>query len=627
MARCLIHRGPDDEGVWSSARGELSLGFRRLSILDLSPEGHQPMQSASARFSIAFNGEIYNFADLRKELEVLGHHFRGRSDTEVLLAAFSEWGIGPSLPRLWGMFAIALWDEQERALHLIRDRLGKKPLYYGWQGSVFLFGSELKALRAHPAFRAPVDRSSLASFLQLSYVPAPHSIYEGISKLAPAAWITVRLDQGRAITNQPAFWSAAAAAEAGLRDPLQLSDAEAEEALDKLLADAVSRRMVADVPIGAFLSGGVDSSTVVALMRAGGTSARTFTIGFAETEYDESGPAAAVARHLGCEHTELLVRPEEARAVIPKLPSIYDEPFADSSQIPTFLVAQLAQHQVTVALSGDGGDEVFGGYNRYLAGTGLWSALNHVPAGFRSRCTAAIGKVAPATWDRAGAVLDLLLPRQRRGMLNGNRAQKVASLLAAESLEALYLRLVSTWPDPEALLSKKDSRAVDVPHLVSHPWLPHPAQRMMLTDLTAYLPDDILVKVDRATMAVSLEARAPFLDHRIVEFAWRLPFHQKVRDGEGKWLLRRVLERYVPTALTNRQKQGFGVPIDAWLRGPLREWAEELLGEKRLRAEGFFVPAAVRDCFEEHLSNRANRQHELWAVLMFQAWLECQRRG
>jgi asparagine synthase (glutamine-hydrolysing) len=621
MTRTLAHRGPDDEGFWVDDQGEAALGFRRLSILDLSPMGHQPMASVDGRYVVIFNGEIYNFGALRAELSALGDTFRGHSDTEVMLAAFSRFGVAATIPRLWGMFAIAAWDVRERELHLVRDRLGKKPLYFGWQGETFLFGSELKALRAHPAFTATLDRDSLASYLRYSYVPAPRSIYEGIHKLRPGTRVVIRPDRPGEILSTERYWDPVEVARRGIQDPLVLPDGEATDALETLLLDAVKLRMYADVPLGAFLSGGIDSSTVVALMQAQATGpVRTFTIGFDAAAYDESGHARAVAAHLGTDHTELLLSPEETRAVVPRLPTLYDEPFADVSQIPTFLVAQLARTSVTVALSGDGGDEVFGGYRRYVAGSRLWSRVASVPTPVRSAAAAALSAVAPGAWDTVGAVADRLLPTSRSGLVDGNRVGKLASVLDVASVEELYLRLTSTWLQPERLLIRGAEQPTNLPDQADG--FAAPPLRMMLADLQSYLPDDILTKVDRATMGTSLEARAPLLDHRVVEFAWRLPLGQKIRSGEGKFLLRRLLERHVPRAMTNRPKQGFGVPIDSWLRGPLRDWAQDLLSESRLLREGFLRPEPIQAALTEHLGGRRNRQHQLWNVLMFEAWLD-----
>jgi len=623
MARALLHRGPDDSGSWANPAGEAAFGFQRLSILDLTPEGHQPMTSSDGRFTVVFNGEIYNFAALKEELEAAGCAFRGRSDTEVLLAAITRWGIEATIPRLWGMFAFALWDGRERVLHLVRDRLGKKPLYYGWQGSTFLFGSELKALRAHPDFRASVDRDALASYVRFSYVPAPHSIYQGVRKLPPASWLTVTPDRLREMPDPRPYWDAAAVALAGQQDPLCLTDDDATSELERLLADAVRLRAIADVPLGALLSGGIDSSTVVALLQAQSQlRVSTFTIAFDALEYDESAYAKSVARHLGTDHTELRVTPEETRAVIPRLAELYDEPFADPSQIPTFLVSELARRRVTVALSGDGGDEVFGGYNRYITGTRLSRRLRGVPIPFRRGVAGLATAIPPHVWDRVGTTADQLLPAARRGAITGNRVHKLATVLDVTGADDMYARLVSTWPDPRGLVLS--GRELEPPWRSVKANLPSPADRMMLLDQVSYLPDDILAKVDRASMGTSLEVRAPFLDHRIVEFAWRLPLSQKIRRGEGKFLLRRVLERHMPRSLFERPKHGFGIPIDAWLRGPLREWAEDLLAEQRLKREGYFDPVPVRAALRDHLAGTRNTQYQLWTVLMFQSWLDQQ---
>ncbi len=648
MADALRHRGPDDGGAWVDAAAGVALGHRRLAVIDLSPEGRQPMPSACGRYVIVFNGEIYNFADLRRELAGLGHRFRGHSDTEVMLAAISRWGVEPAVERFNGMFAFALWDRRERRLVLARDRLGEKPLYYGWTGGVFLFGSELKALRAHPAFRGEVDRDALALYLRHNYIPTPYAIYKGVFKLPPGTMLTVDPRNAGAVPEPKPYWSARAAAERGVAEPYPWSEAEAADELDGRLREAVRLRMVADVPLGAFLSGGIDSSTVVALMQAqSGRPVKTFSIGFREAGYDEAEHARAVARHLGTDHTELYVTPEEAMAVIPRLPALYDEPFSDSSQIPTFLVSELARRHVTVSLSGDGGDELFGGYGRYLLCRDLWRRIGWLPAAGRRAVAAALAAVAgwmPAVGPRGAAPRvpdgarpaprvpdgafvrpDRLLSRYGRPGRVGDKLRKLAEVLAADSPEALYRRLVSHWkaPDrvvpgavepPTALTDRR--RWADVPELVA---------RLMYLDTISYLPDDILVKVDRASMGVSLEARVPLLDHRLVEFAWRLPLAMKIRDGQGKWLLRQVLYRYVPKELVDRPKMGFGVPIGAWLRGPLRDWAESLLDERRLRQEGYFDPRPIREKWMEHLSGKHDWQYYLWDILMFQAWLEEER--
>lgn len=629
MADALWHRGPDSSGAWADPDAGIGLGHRRLAIIDLSPAGHQPMESVSGRYVMVFNGEVYNHKELRSDLERAGAaaRFRGHSDTEVLLAAFEAWGIEAALRRFNGMFAIALWDRTERTLYLLRDRLGEKPLYYGWAGATFLFGSELKALRAHPAFIGEIDRGALALLLRYNYIPAPHSIYRGYHKLPAGSYLTVRAEASPRQTEPTVYWSARETAEQGSWQPFAGTEAEAIERLDALLRDAVGMRMEADVPLGAFLSGGIDSSVVVAQMQAQShRPVRTFSIGFREASFDEAPHAAAVARHLGTDHTELYLSARDALAVIPRLPSLYDEPFSDSSQIPTFLVSQMARRHVTVSLSGDGGDELFGGYNRYFWGQRLWNRVNRLPRGVRSGAARALVSVPPRAWDNLFALAGTALPRRVRQAQPADKLGKIADLLRVDSPEAMYRTLVSHWKSPSAVLqgdvaeppmaltpAEPAGRLADLPH------------RMMYLDTVTYLPDDILAKVDRASMGVSLEARVPLLDHRVAEFAWQLPLPLKIRNGQGKWVLRRVLDRYVPAALTQRPKMGFGVPIDAWLRGPLRDWAEALLDPRRLEDEGFFRPGPIRERWDEHLSGRRNAQHELWDVLMFQSWLEKNR--
>ena len=623
MAARIEHRGPDDADEWVDAVCGLGLGFRRLAIVDLTPTGRQPMQSASGRYVIIFNGEVYNFAAVRGELERLGHGFRGGSDTEVLLAAIEEWGLPRAIQRFVGMFAFALWDRQERALHLVRDRLGIKPLYYGWHSGTFLFGSELKALAAHPAFHPEIDRDALALYMRHGYVPAPYAIYRGIHKLPPGTILTLRSQADSAATPEP-FWSAREVVEAGLANPFTAGESEAIEALDALLRDAVALRMIADVPLGAFLSGGIDSSTVVALMQAqSARPVKTFTIGFHESGYDEAAHAAAVASHLGTDHTSLYVTPEEARTVIPQLPTMFDEPFADSSQIPTFLVSQLARRHVTVSLSGDGGDELFGGYNRYFWGRSIWRKIGWAPPAARTFGSRAITALSPGGWDRQFSRLDPLLPAALRQRTPGDKLHKLAGVLAAESPEELYRGLVSLWKQTDEVVVDACEPLTAITDRSRWAALPDFTQRMMFLDLISYLPDDILTKVDRASMAVSLEARVPLIDHRVVAFAASVPLAMKIREGQGKWLLRQVLYRYVPRELIERPKMGFGVPIDVWLRGPLQEWAEDLLDERRLRTEGFFHPAPIRQKWQEHLTGTRNWQYPLWNVLQFQAWLEC----
>ncbi len=620
----LAHRGPDDADSWIDAEAGVALGHRRLSIIDLSAAGRQPMISACGRYVLAFNGEIYNYLDLRRDLKATGEEFRGHSDTEVMLAGIARWGLPDTLRRCNGMFAGALWDRQSRTLGLFRDRFGQKPLYYGWAGRALVFGSELGALAAHPDFDRSLDRASLELFLLHGYVPAPGTIYRRVRKLPPGTWLTFSAnDISLALDLTPVtYWSAVEAARTALADPFDGDEAAAVEALDALLRDAVRLCMVADVPLGAFLSGGIDSSTVVALMQAQSEKpVRTFSIGFREEQYDEARHAAAVARHLGTDHTDLYVSQSDAQAVIPRLPDLYSEPFADSSQIPTYLVSELARRQVTVTLSGDGGDELFGGYNRYVIGSRLMSILARVPRALRQGAAHAVLAVPVASWDTAAGIADCCLPARFHVTRAGDRAHKLATMVLAADNDEVYQRLTSVWQEPCSLVN---GTAVESPTLVALRTAPNAdfVLKMMYADSVTYLPDDILAKVDRASMAVSLEARIPLLDHRVYEFAWRLPLAWKLRNGLGKHILRRVLHRYVPEALIERPKMGFGVPIGDWLRGDLRDWAEALLAESRVRADGLFDPAPIRRCWAEHLSGRRNWQHKLWAVLMFQAWHE-----
>lgn len=629
MAEALRHRGPDDSGVWVDAALGLALGHRRLSVLDLSPLGRQPMISADGRYLITYNGEIYNFPGLRRELESQGEVFHSTSDTEVLLAAVSRWGFEEALKRAVGMFAFALWDREERVLSLARDRLGEKPLYYGWQGRTFLFASELRALRRWPDFSGVIDRNALALFLRLHSVPAPFSIYQGIQKLPPGTFLQLAwkdLTPGE-IPFPRAYWSAREVAEKGQQVPFLGNEDEAIDELDRLLREAVSCQMVADVPLGALLSGGLDSSTVVALMQAQSSRAvKTFTIGFHEDAFNEAVQAQAVARHLGTDHTELYVTAADALEVIPRLPELYDEPFGDSSQIPTSLVCRLARSQVTVALSGDGGDELFGGYPRYTLVPEIWRLINQIPRRWRRVTGKFLTGMPVSFWDRFLAVLESFLPAHLRQKPYGEKIYKLAEYLSAGSPEEIYYRLISQWQQPLEVVRD----AEEYPTLVTDPtrWasLPDLVPRLMSFDLGLYLPDDILVKVDRAAMDVSLETRVPLLDHRIVEFAWRLPLSLKIRNHQGKWLLRELLCRYVPRELVERPKMGFAVPIAQWLTGPLRDWAESLLAEDRLRQEGFFHPEPIRRKWREHQGGMPWWHHHLWNILMFQAWLEATGR-
>jgi asparagine synthase (glutamine-hydrolysing) len=625
MTQTLRHRGPDDSGSWTDPAAGIALGHCRLSILDLSPLGHQPMISACGRYVTAFNGEIYNFSELRRELEKLSHRFRGHSDTEVMLAAFTQWGLHNALPRFNGMFAIALWDRQDRKLHLVRDRLGEKPLYYGWSGGTFLFGSELKALRAHPSFKGDINREALALYLRHNYVPAPLSIYSGFAKLTPGTFLTVDPQHPGRVPEPSPYWSAKDHARQAGGGQLASSEEAIREELETLLKDAVRIRMQADVPLGAFLSGGIDSSTIVALMQAQSSRPiQTFTIGFHEEGYNEAEDARRIAQHLRTDHTELYVTPSEAMAVIPSLPQLYDEPFSDSSQIPTFLVSKLARQKVTVSLSGDGGDELFGGYNRYLLAQRLWKRVGWLPQPMRSLAGLMIRTIPRRAWEKMMKLFSPLLQPGARKRRFGEQIHKLGRIMSVKNPEELYLGLVSHWSLSDAIVVGAPLKTSIPFHSSSWPELPEFTQTMMLLDLMTYLPDDILVKVDRASMGVSLEARVPFLDHRLVEYSMRIPLSLKIREGRTKWILREILHRHIPKELIERPKMGFGIPIDAWLRGPLRDWAEELLSEKRLKREGYFAPEPIRERWASHLSGRQDWHYHIWDILMFQSWLECQ---
>ncbi len=622
MADAIVHRGPDSEGYWTDESAGIGLAHRRLAIVDLTLAGQQPMASASGRYVVAFNGEIYNHRHLRDSLQgggALGAPWRGHSDTETLLAGFDIWGIETTLRRSVGMFALAVWDCVERVLMLACDRLGEKPLYYGWQKqgrqAVFLFGSELSALRRHPFFSADVNRDALALYLRHNCIGGEQSIYRGIRKLAPGSLLTVS-----SVAPEPmvkTWWSGPSAVEQGVAHSFSGSPDEAVDALESLLRDTIAQQMIADVPLGAFLSGGIDSSTVVALMQAQSSRpVRTFSIGFHEEGYNEAEHAKAVAKHLGTDHTELYVTPEQALAVIPKLPTIYSEPFSDSSQIPTYLVSQLARQHVTVSLSGDGGDELFCGYSRYQMTARLWGKISRLPRSVRQLAAGLIAAVPSGALDRLGAFLPMSHV--------GDKLHKGAALLDSRTVADLYRGMVSHWTDPENVVLGATEPVTLLTGATPTLNGLNDVERMMALDMMSYLPDDILVKLDRAAMGVSLETRVPFLDHRVVEFAWSLPFEYKLRNGVTKWPLRQVLYRYVPRELIERPKMGFGVPIDSWLRGPLRDWCETLLDESRLRQEGFFNPEPIRKKWAEHISGKRNWQYHLWDVLMFQAWLETQ---
>ena len=624
MAFSLHHRGPDSGDVWIDHGSHLVFAHRRLAVIDLSPAGRQPMQSPCGRFVIIYNGELYNHSEIRKELEAEngGFAWRGHSDTETLLAALRHWGVRKALTMSDGMFAFALWDRSNRTLTLGRDRLGEKPLYYSTGGETFIFASQLQSLKRHPSFKQEIDRCALALYLRYNNVPGSSSIYKGIAKLPPAHFLVIRND-GRDVGDPLCYWNLQDVAKSGIANQKTSSAAELGNELDIVLRDAVGRRMEADVPLGAFLSGGIDSTMVVAQMQAQSSCAvKTFSIGSANSEYDESVHAAAVARHLGTDHEELYVTPADAQAVIPLLPAIFDEPFADSSQIPTYLVSKMARQKVTVALSGDGGDELFGGYNRHITGPSVWKYLRFIPPSLR-------GSLGQLLSGIAGLCLNnrrILLPELLRVPGVQLKLEKVADAMTAPDAISFYISLCSHWKNPRSVVLGASGAEQSLVNRESLSGVLGLREQMMLLDMLTYLPGDILTKVDRASMAVSLEARVPFLDHRVVEFAWQIPTEFKVRNGQGKWLLRQVLDRYVPRAIMERPKQGFGVPIEEWLRGPLRDWAEWLLAEHRLQEEGFFDPAPIRRTWLTFLAGRGHTQHLLWCILMFQAWWEKQSK-
>jgi len=607
----IAHRGPDDSGVWADEQAGVAFGFQRLAILDLSPEGHQPMASPSGRFVAVFNGEVYNFGELRRELDACGFRFRGGSDTEVMLAAFERWGVREAVDRFAGMFAVAVWDSERRELSLFRDRLGKKPLYVYSEPGLITFGSELKALVAGPSFDRSIDRDALTAYLRYLYVPAPRTIFRSAIKIPAAHILTISDPRCPLPASQP-YWSLAAVARRGLASPIAC-EPDAIDELDRLIGDAVRARLVSDVPLGALLSGGIDSSTVVAFMQeSSSVPVKTYTIGFDADAFDEAAHAARVAQHLCTDHTELGVSGDDARTLIPRMSSIFDEPFADPSQLPTFFVSQLARQQVTVALCGDGGDELFGGYNRYVYGTRMIPRMSLVPHIARKWLASGVAGVPSESLNRLGPRL-------------GERVHKIGHVMTAASVGDMYRTLLSAWQDPEELLcdasddADRDAGSADENARIVNEREPASLlDRMMLADQTTYLPDDLLAKVDRASMAVSLEVRAPLLDHRIVELSWRLPQTMKIRGTTGKWALRQVLYRRVPRALVDRPKMGFSVPIDQWLRGPLRGWAADLLSADAL--DGLLDPAPIARAWRDLQDGRRQTGAALWAVVMLQSW-------
>jgi len=619
MTRALAHRGPDDEGFYVDKKTGIALGHRRLSILDLSPKGHQPMISFSGRYVIVYNGEVYNYKELRKEIENnFNVKFKSDTDTEVILAGFEVWGVEGTLERMNGMFAFALWDKKKRKLFLMRDRVGIKPLYYGVQNGILFFASELKAIRANRFFKPEIDRNALALFFRHNYIPAPYSIYKNIKKLEPGHHAVI---SGNLNIKIRRYWDIEKIVEDGIKNPIDLSEKEAALELERLLLDSVKKRMIADVPLGAFLSGGIDSSTVVALMQAqNNIPVKTFTIGFYENNYDEAKYAKKVAKHLGTDHTELYITPKEAIDVIPKLSDIYDEPFSDSSQIPTFLVSQLTKRYVTVSLSGDGGDELFGGYNRYFRASNTWNRINFIPYVVRLRLSKMISLLSPRCIDRALKPVKVIAPKQVKNILSRDKVLKFSKILTNRNPDELYKRLISHWKNPEKLVFNSKEPKTILDDLRIKDFIPNFKDRMMFFDFITYLPDDILTKVDRASMAVSLEARVPILDYRIVEFSKKLPLNFKIKNDKSKWILRQVLYKYVPKELVERPKMGFGVPLDNWLRGPLRDWAEDLLDEKKIKRDEFLNPEPIKKLWKEHLSGKRNWQYLLWDVFVFQAW-------
>lgn len=629
MCNSIINRGPDADGYWCDFEQSLFLGHRRLSILDLSEAGKQPMVSANKKYVIIFNGEIYNHLEIRKEIEKLGGApiWKGHSDTETLLAGFELWGVEKTICKCIGMFAFAVWNTEEKILILGRDRVGEKPLYYGWLPSeenlsvesknIFIFGSQLKSFKKHPGFKPSIDRNALSLFFRHNYIPSPHTIYEGIYKLEPGTLLSIS-DKSKE-GNIMHYWSAENIAKDGIMNPFKGTFEEAVEDLEYLLRDAIKMQMLSDVPLGAFLSGGIDSSTIVALMQAQ-TSApvKTFTIGFNEKGYDEANFAKQVAQYLGTDHTELYITSEQAMNIIHILPEIYDEPFSDSSQIPTYLVSKLTRNHVTVSLSGDAGDELFCGYNRYLVAQKVWNKLNHFPIYLRKELAQVLINISPTMWDRMFKKLPIL----NKYSNIGDKIHKSAGVLGSKSISELYWSLISHWnPSTDLVInsvepiSKYRSNSLFLNELDD-------VQKMMFLDTITYLPDDILTKVDRAAMAVSLETRVPFLDHRIIEYAWKMPQVYKMKDGVTKLALREVLYKYIPKKLIERPKMGFGIPLDQWLRGPLKLWVEDLISEEKIRKEGLLNYDLIRDKWNAHLTGKRNWAYHIWDIVMFQAWLE-----
>ena len=623
MIKTLYHRGPDHSAIWKDEELGVMLGHTRLSILDTSAAGHQPMESHCGRYVMIFNGEIYNHLQLRKALSKKGYSvaWRGHSDTETLLAAFSSWGINKSLQESVGMFGLALLDRRDRKLYLARDRMGEKPVYYGWQKNSFLFGSELKALKVHPNFQNRINRNSLSLLMRHNTIPSPHSIYEGIYKLPPGSILS--LDLTNKIIDIETYWTMKQSVQSALENPFQGGEQEATDELESILTQSVRNQMMSDVPLGAFLSGGIDSSTIVALMQSQSVDKiKTFSIGFNEDDYNEAVQARHVANYLGTEHNELYLSSSEALDVIPKLPSMFDEPFSDSSQIPTYLVSKLAKERVDVSLSGDGGDEIFGGYNRHVWVKSIWDKTKFLPLVSRRLIFFAITSLSPASWNKFFSLCSSILPKSFRASQPGDKMHKIAILITADSPFSMYKNLVSHWNNPASIVLGSKEPETLLSDFSVIPNLLNIEEEMMFLDAITYLSDDILTKVDRSAMSVSLETRVPILDHKVIEFAWRLPLHMKIKNGQGKWILRQVLNNHIPRELVERPKMGFGVPINSWLRGPLIDWAEDLLEPSKMKNEGFLNSKEITKKWKEHKSGKHDWQHHLWDVLMFQAWLK-----
>jgi asparagine synthase (glutamine-hydrolysing) len=637
MCDAISHRGPDGSGIYCDKKMGLALGHRRLSIIDLSKEGAQPMDSISSRYTIVYNGEVYNFDQIRSLLIPKGYKFRGHSDTEIILAGIEEWGINQAVKMFNGMFAIALYDRKEKKLILVRDRMGIKPLYYGWSGDNFLFGSELKALKSHPQWQKNINRDVLTLYVRYNYIPAPYTIYHDIYKLIPGTILTIDLTN-KSIKNKfsphtsekdpnyckpMVYWSPKEVFDNGQKNRFEGTESQAVDTLDKLLQSAVSKRMVADVPVGAFLSGGIDSSLIVALMQSvSNKKIRTFTIGFEEKIFDESPYAKAVATHLGTEHTQFNIKPNDLLDVIPKLVHLYDEPFADSSQIPTYIVSKLIREQVTVALSGDGGDEQFAGYERFFITPILWKKINLLPLSIRSVICQLMKTLPLVAYEMLFKIMNPVLPGPLKTRPAGDSINRILNVLGAKSQDDAYSRIMSFWQDPSVLVPNTTEPLSSYTSSISDSNISNFSRRNMLADLTTYMVDDILVKVDRASMGVGLETRVPLLDHRITEFTTTLPIEMLIKNGQGKHILKEVLYRYLPKELFNRTKKGFTVPVDNWIRGPLEKWAESLLDPSKIKKEGFFDPNVVNRIWNEHKTKRRTHKNQLWAILMFESWLQ-----